>query len=364
MNGELRRKLQINGVTYYLAVNQYGPGAPTVETPGKPAVLYMDTDTGDLYKCTAADVKAGVYTWKPLLGELAQELEDLKKTGYVRTVNGIAPDENGNVKINTPESGGNADQSGLTAEQITALDNMFKICAYTADATNVYAAFLTAFGIGGEVEPDEPDTEKTLTSISATYSGGDVTAGTVVDDLTGIVVTAHYSDGTSEAVTGYTLSGTIAEGSNTVTVSYGGKNTTFVVTGVAESGGEESDSENIVTSTTWTFGSIAVDANNAMKKYDSTSWKYSDWIPVPTGKSKLIWNATGPLRQTACYFFAERSDDIVGAIPLGSGGGYVSGTNASYPSPIEVDIPSGTNYVVLNTQVAGLNNNEFVVVLE
>jgi hypothetical protein len=88
-------------------------------------------------------------------------------------------------------------------------------------------------------EPDEP--EKTLTSISATYSGGDVAVGTAVTALTGVVVTAHYSDGTSESVTGYTLSGTIAEGSNTVTVTYQGITATFTVTGVSESGEEEPD---------------------------------------------------------------------------------------------------------------------------
>ena len=74
----------------------------------------------------------------------------------------------------------------------------------------------------------------TLTSISATYSGGDVAVGTALTDLTGIVVTAHYSDGTTAEVTGYTLSGEIAEGSNIITVKYGVKTTTFTVTGVAE----------------------------------------------------------------------------------------------------------------------------------
>ena len=67
-------------------------------------------------------------------------------------------------------------------------------------------------------------------------SGGEVAVGTAVTDLTGIVVTAHYSDGTAKTVTDYTLSGTIAEGENTVTVDYGGITTTFTVTGVAESG--------------------------------------------------------------------------------------------------------------------------------
>lgn len=142
--------------------------------------------------------------------------------------------------VEVPDSGGN---SALTAEQIAALDGMFKIASFTADPTNAYKAFKTAFGIADEEEPDEPvvpdEPEVTMTGISAVYSGGDVAVGTALTDLTGIVVTAMYSDGTSETVTGYTLSGEIAEGSNTVTVSYGGKTTTIAVTGVAESSGVE-----------------------------------------------------------------------------------------------------------------------------
>lgn len=79
----------------------------------------------------------------------------------------------------------------------------------------------------------------TLTSISATYSGSDVAVGTALTDLTDITVTAHYSDGSTANVTDYTLSGEIAEGSNTITVSYSGKTTTFTVVGIAESGGED-----------------------------------------------------------------------------------------------------------------------------
>ena len=87
------------------------------------------------------------------------------------------------------------------------------------------------------VVPDEP--EVILSSISATYNGGNVLVGTSVTALTGIVVTAHYSDGTSETVSGYTLSGTIVEGNNTITVSYGGKTNTFTVVGIAESGNDK-----------------------------------------------------------------------------------------------------------------------------
>lgn len=180
----------------------------------------------------------------------------------------------------TPGSGGNA---ALSTAQIEALHGMFKVCAYndSKDVSGAYAAFKTAFGItdesGGEEEPDTPVTpdepEKTLSSISATYSGGDVAVGTAVSELTGIVVTAHYSDGSTETVTGYTLSGTIAEGSNTVTVSYGGKTTTFSVIGVAESGGDSGDG---VSSINWllkndtygaddqhdTWGDMAVEPDN------------------------------------------------------------------------------------------------------
>lgn len=77
----------------------------------------------------------------------------------------------------------------------------------------------------------------TLTSISATYTGGDVAVGTALTDLTGITVTGIYSDGSTSEITGYTLSGEILEGSNTITIIYGGKTTVVTVTGVAESGG-------------------------------------------------------------------------------------------------------------------------------
>jgi hypothetical protein len=77
-----------------------------------------------------------------------------------------------------------------------------------------------------------PEVPVTLTSISATYSGGDVAVGTDVTALSGVTVTAYYDDGTSETVTGYTLSGTIGEGENTITVTYEGVATTISVTGV------------------------------------------------------------------------------------------------------------------------------------
>lgn len=51
---------------------------------------------------------------------------------------------------------------GLTTEQITALDNMFKVCAYTKDVSTEYNAFKTAFGIGSESGGNTPVTEYTI----------------------------------------------------------------------------------------------------------------------------------------------------------------------------------------------------------
>lgn len=217
--------------------------------------------------------------------------------------------------------GGGSSDSGqnvtLTAAQINALDGMFKVCAFNkADVSAEYAAFQTAFGLtdsgGGEEEPDTPDEpvvpEVTLTSISAVYGGGDVPVGTAVTALTGIVVTGHYSDGSSKAVTGYTMSGTISEGSNTVTVSYGGKTTTFTVVGVAESGGDEPGGDevtiyepeaNIVVTTTLDIDNTLVNVDTGATTANS-SWVASDYVAIPSGKDYLALQAenTSAIRYT------------------------------------------------------------------
>jgi hypothetical protein len=151
--------------------------------------------------------------------------------GTVKSVNGITPSPDGNVKITIPDSGQNG--NGLSTTAANLLIEILRNGVYSTDQSENITALATALSV---TEPDEPDVpEVTLTSISATYSGGDVAVGTAVTDLTGIAVTAIYSDGTSKTVTDYTLSGTIAEGSNTITVTYEGKTATFTVTGVAES---------------------------------------------------------------------------------------------------------------------------------
>ena len=70
-----------------------------------------------------------------------------------------------------------------------------------------------------------------LVSISAVYTqSGTVYDTDTLDSLkSDLVVTAHMSDSTTQTVTTYTLSGTLVVGTSTITVSYGGKTTTFNV---------------------------------------------------------------------------------------------------------------------------------------
>ena len=113
---------------------------------------------------------------------------------------------------------------GLSEEVKQALLDLFQHLAYTdADGQDYYDALYNAF---------YPPAE--LVRITAVYTQtSTVFPDTSLDDLKDdLVVTAHYSDSTTEAVpsTDYTLSGTLTAGTSTVTVTYEDKTTTFNVT--------------------------------------------------------------------------------------------------------------------------------------
>lgn len=150
-------------------------GAPTTATAGAVGCLYMDTDTGELYKCTSADADAESYIWKPLVG---------------------------------CDSSQNA--NGLTTAQINALDGMFKVAAYDSnkEVASAYAAFQEAFGLtesgdsgggseGGDSGEDGGDTPDTVTY-------------TITNKLTD--VTTNNADETAEENAAYTATLTAADG--------------------------------------------------------------------------------------------------------------------------------------------------------
>lgn len=121
------------------------------------------------------------------------------------------------IKILTYDSKG----SGITAAGKQALLDLLEKVAYIDEDGQDYLDALEA-----ALFPPA-----NLVSITAVYTQtSSVFAGDDLDDLKDdLVVTAHYDDGTTEVVTTYTLSGELDENPSIITVSYGGKTTTFSV---------------------------------------------------------------------------------------------------------------------------------------
>lgn len=78
---------------------------------------------------------------------------------YVRSVNGVEPDENGNVEITIPDSGGNADQSGgLSSTASALLITILRNGVYSTDqSANITALEAILASGGGSDEPDIPE---------------------------------------------------------------------------------------------------------------------------------------------------------------------------------------------------------------
>lgn len=112
--------------------------------------------------------------------------------------------------------------SGMTEDVKQALLNCFSRVAWTDEhGQDYYDALEAALYPAAD-----------LVSIAALYTqSGTVYDTDSLDSLKAdLVVTATYSNGDVRTVTAYTLSGTLTPGTSTITVSYGGKTTTFDVT--------------------------------------------------------------------------------------------------------------------------------------
>lgn len=112
---------------------------------------------------------------------------------------------------------------GLTAEIKQALLNCFNYVAWKNNDPNAQDYI-------DDLE-DALYPPADLSSISAVYTqSGTVYNTDSLDDLrSDLVVTAHYDDYSTETVTNYVLSGSLTVGTSTITVTYGGKTTTFTV---------------------------------------------------------------------------------------------------------------------------------------
>lgn len=154
---------------------------------------------------TVNSIKTDVDDLKADLGDLS-ELETEVKTDLVSAINEAA------------QSGG-----GLTVDVKEALLACFAHVVWDDDDPTGQTYI--------DVLEDALYPPADLVSISAVYTQpGKVYSTDTLDSLKhDLVVTALMSDSSTRIVTEYTLSGTLAEGTSVITVTYGGKTTTFNV---------------------------------------------------------------------------------------------------------------------------------------
>ena len=161
---------------------------------------------------------SGLFAWlkDKFASSTISELETTDKT-IVGAINELKED------LDNIEGGGGSGD-GLTSEVKTALMNLVNHLAWDDDDPTGQT-YITA--LQNALYPPAD-----LVSISAVYTqSGAVYETDALDDLKDdLVVTALMSDQTTRPVTDYTLSGTLTEGTSTITVTYEGKTTTFTVT--------------------------------------------------------------------------------------------------------------------------------------
>lgn len=175
-----------------------------------------------------------------------------------------AHDKSGEVITGTYEGG-----AGLTKSIKQALLNCFQHVAWDNDQGQTYYDSLH--------DALYPPTE--LVSIGAVYTQSDTVYDTdTLDSLRqDLVVTATYEDSTTETITTYTLSGTLAEGTSTITVSYGGKTTTFNVTVTNSADPSEEWTDGVPYTINLIQNEYVNNTNGVITSYKG--WDRTDYLP-------------------------------------------------------------------------------------
>lgn len=175
-----------------------------------------------------------------------------------------------NTRITALEQGGSG--SGLTEDIKTALLQLAAKVAYIDDDGQDYYDDLE-----DALYPPAPPA--TLSYITCVYTQ----SGTVYDTDTlnslksDLVVTAHYSNGTTGTVTNYTLSGTLTAGTSTITVSYSGKTTTFTVTVTHAADPSEEWTDGVPYTINLIQNEYINNTNGVITSYNG--WDRTDYLP-------------------------------------------------------------------------------------
>lgn len=176
---------------------------------------------GTSYQTAAEAVRTQINDLHVLIGDEPGTAIDSSAIGYGEDSNVEDALDGLNERLTEVEQGGTG---GLTADVKAALLACFNHVAWDDDDPTGQS-YITALQTA--LYPPA-----NLSRITAVYTQpGTVWTTDTLDSLkTALVVTAFYSDNTSEVISNYTLSGSLTAGTSTITASYGGKTATFTVT--------------------------------------------------------------------------------------------------------------------------------------
>lgn len=180
------------------------------------------------------------------------------------------------------QSGGSG-SAGYTSWTTTQIDNLEAVLNMMEFSTEALAAegkakidtlidSLRSGTSSGSGESGGELTKVTLSSISAVYNGGEVPEGTSASDLD-ITVTATYSDGSTEIITGWNITGTVYEGENSFVVSYGGKTAIVNVVGYKQSSSSLYVTDGLI------FNIDAIDSEIGDKSWSDATGNYVTETP-------------------------------------------------------------------------------------
>ena len=190
------------------------------------------------------------------------------------------------LKTNLVVTGRYSDSSTST---ITGYVLSGTLVAGTSTITVSYGEKTTTFNV------TVSERSATLQSITATFTQGSAviyTDSSLNDLKPYLVVTANYSDSTTQTVTGYTLSGTLVEGTSTITANYSGKTDTFTVNVTAS----PSEKELSYLSVTFEPGTNKIYESKGLeqlKPYLTVAAHYSDGTSATVTNYTLSGNLVG-----------------------------------------------------------------------
>ena len=231
---------------------------------------------------------------------------------------------------------------GVSSVANNLILTLFRKAVYTEDVSEMITALeATLSGSGDSGDNDDSgnsgdsggnddggsgEVEITVNMIQAFYMGDEVAVGTELSALREfIVVDVYYSDGSVGNTEDYTLSGTIVEGSNTITVSYGGESATFTVTGVVNVTEEIIPwiFANTINTTTYEYTTLDM-SNGAGAVYCSSI----AFLPVSGGTIHVDLDTTKVSKYKFRLFIYDSEGNAYKS----------SGTHGSYQSPISGDL--------------------------